>query len=46
VAALRAEDVPRFQRVSGQFFRQGSKANNVVVSFGFNYCAFKPSRFE
>lgn len=45
-AALRAEDVARFQRVSGQFFQEGSKANNVVVSFGFNYCNFKSSRFE
>jgi hypothetical protein len=44
--ALRAEDIARFQRVSGQFFQQGSRANNVVVSFGFDYCNFKPSRFE
>ncbi len=27
------------------FIHEGNKANNVVVSFGFNYCAFKPSRF-
>jgi hypothetical protein len=46
VTALRAEDIPRFQRIQGQFAQQGSKANNVVVSFGFNYCAYKPSRFE
>jgi hypothetical protein len=45
-AALRAEDIARFQRVSGKFFQQGSRANNVVVSFGFNYCNFKSSRFE
>jgi hypothetical protein len=45
-AALRAEDVARFQRVSAQFIHEGNKANNVVVSFGFNYCAFKPSRFQ
>jgi hypothetical protein len=44
--ALRAEDIPRFQRVSGRFFQEGSKANNVVVSFGFNYCNFKSSRYE
>jgi hypothetical protein len=43
---LRAEDIARFQRVQGQFAQQGSKANNVVVSFGFNYCLYKPSRFE
>lgn len=45
-AALRAEDIPRFQRISGRFFQEGSKANNVVVSFGFNYCNFKSSRYE
>jgi hypothetical protein len=44
--ALRAEDVARFQRVSADFIHEGNKANNVVVSFGFNYCAFKPSRFQ
>jgi hypothetical protein len=46
VAALRAENIPRFQRVSGRFFQEGSKANNIVVSFGFNYCDFKSSRYE
>jgi len=45
-AALRAEDIPRFQRVSGRFFQEGSKANNIVVSFGFDYCNFKSSRYE
>lgn len=45
-AALRAEDVARFQRVSAKFIHEGNKANNVVVSFGFNYCDFKPSRFQ
>jgi hypothetical protein len=44
-AALRAEDVPRFQRVWADFIHEGNKANIVVVSFGFNYCDFKPSRF-
>lgn len=46
VASLKAENVARFQRVSADFIHQGNKANNVVVSFGFNYCAFKPSRFQ
>jgi hypothetical protein len=45
-AALRAEDVARFQRVSADFIHEGNKANNVVVSYGFNYCDFKPSRFQ
>lgn len=44
--SLRAENVARFQRVSGQFFAQGTKSNHIVVSFGFNYCAFKSSRYE
>jgi hypothetical protein len=44
--ALRAENLPRFERVNGQFFRYGAKTNNIVISFGFNYCAFKPSRYE
>jgi hypothetical protein len=44
--ALRTENVPRFQRVLAEFFRQGNQANNTVISFRFNYCAFKPSRFE
>lgn len=45
-AALRSENIPLFQRVSGRFFREGSRANNIVVSFGFNYCNFKSSRYE
>ena len=43
--ALRAEDVARFQRVWANFIHEGNKANNVVLSFGFDYCNFKPSRF-
>jgi hypothetical protein len=46
VATLRAEELARFQRVSADFIHQGNKANIIVVSFGFNYCAFKPSRFQ
>jgi hypothetical protein len=46
VATLRTLNVARFQRVSAQFIHQGNRANNVVVSFGFNYCSFKPSRFQ
>ena len=45
-AALHADSVARFQRGWGDFIHEGNKANNVVVSFGFNYCNFKPSRFE
>jgi hypothetical protein len=45
-ASLRAEDIARFQRVWADFIHEGNKANNVVVSFGFHYCSFKPSRFQ
>jgi hypothetical protein len=45
-ASLRDEDVARFQRVWARFIHEGNKANNVVVSFGFDYCTFKPSRFQ
>ena len=40
-AALRADDVARFQRVWADFIHEANKANNVVVSFGFNYCNFQ-----
>jgi len=45
-ATLRASNVARFQRVSARFIREGNRANNVVVTFGFTYCSFKPSRFQ
>ena len=45
-AALRSDNVARFQRASARFIHQGNRANNVIVSFGFNYCSFKPSRFQ
>jgi len=44
-SSLRSEDIARFQRVWADFIHVGNKANNVVVSFGFNFCSFKPSRF-
>lgn len=46
VKALRADDLAKFERVSGDFIHEGNRANNAVVSFGFNYCAFKPARFQ
>jgi hypothetical protein len=45
-AALRDDDVARFQRVWADFIHEANKANNVVVSFGFNYCNFKSTRFR
>jgi hypothetical protein len=46
VKTLRANDVAGFERVSARFIHEGNRANNAVVSFGFNYCAFKPTRFQ
>jgi hypothetical protein len=46
VKTLRADDVAGFQRVSARFIHEGNKANNAVVSFGFEYCSFKPTRFQ
>jgi len=46
VKVLRAENVAGFERVSAQFIHEGNRANNAVVSFGFNYCDFKPTRFQ
>ncbi|HET7590837.1 MAG TPA: hypothetical protein VFK14_11735 [Solirubrobacterales bacterium] len=46
VKALRRDSVAGFQRVSARFIHQGNRANNAVVSFGFNYCSFKPTRFQ
>lgn len=46
VRVLRADNVAGFERVSAQFIHEGNRANNAVVSFGFNYCDFKPTRFQ
>lgn len=46
VKTLLAENVAGFQRVSARFIHEGNKANNAVVSFGFDYCSFKPTRFQ
>lgn len=46
VKTLRADDVAGFERVSARFIHEGNRANNAVVSFGFNYCAFRPTRFQ
>ena len=46
VKTLKADDVAGFQRVSARFIHEGNKANNAVVSFGFDYCSFKPTRFQ
>jgi hypothetical protein len=46
VKALRQDSVSGFQRVSAKFIQEGNRANNAVVSFGFNYCSFKATRFQ
>jgi hypothetical protein len=46
VKVLRADDVAGFERVSALFIHEGNRANNAVISFGFNYCSFKPTRFQ
>jgi hypothetical protein len=46
VKTLRHDSVAGFQRVSAMFIHEGNRANSAVVSFGFNYCAFKPTRFQ
>jgi hypothetical protein len=46
VKTLRTEDIAGFERVSAKFIHEGNAANNAVVSFGFNYCDFKPTRFQ
>jgi hypothetical protein len=46
VKTLRANNPAGFERVSADFIHEGNRANNAVVSFGFNYCDFKPTRFQ
>jgi hypothetical protein len=44
-AALRAERIVAYQHSSVRFVHTGNLANDVVISFGFDYCRFKFSRF-
>jgi hypothetical protein len=46
VTALRAGSLARFEHVFAGFSREGTRANNVVVAFGFNYCAYKSGRYQ
>ena len=45
-AALRAERIVAYQHSSVRFVHTGNLANDVVISFRFNYCRFKFSRFD
>lgn len=42
---LRAGKAIRAQRLTARFIHNGNLANNVVLAFGFDYCAFKFSRY-
>ena len=45
-AALRAEQIVKYQHNAVRFVHTGNLANDVVIAFGFNYCRFKFSRFD
>lgn len=44
--ALAAEDKHRAQSYFADLVRNSSRANNTVVTFGFDYCRIEPSRFS
>jgi hypothetical protein len=43
--ALAAEKKPKAESLSVALNRNSSKANNAVLSFGFDFCRLEPSRF-
>ena len=43
--ALAANDKHKAESISVDLNRNSTKANNAVLSFGFNYCRIEPSRF-
>lgn len=45
VAKLRTSEAVPAQRLTARFIHNGNLANNVVLSFGFEYCSFKFSRY-
>jgi hypothetical protein len=45
-AALHAEQIVQYQHNAVRFVHNGNLANDVVITFGFNYCRFKFSRFD
>lgn len=42
---LQARRAVPAQRLTARFIHNGNLANNVVLSFGFEYCSFKFSRY-
>lgn len=43
--SLKVEDKHRAESLSVDLNRNSNKANNAVLSFGFDYCRIEPSRF-
>jgi hypothetical protein len=44
-SALRTQHIVRYQHDSVRVLHTGNLANDVVITYGFNYCRFKFSRF-
>ena len=44
-SALRTQHIVRYQHDSVRVVHTGNLANDVVITYGFNYCRFKFSRF-
>jgi hypothetical protein len=44
-AQLRRGHAIKAQRLTARFIHNGNLANNTVLAFGFDYCAFRFSRF-
>lgn len=45
VAKLRADEAVPAQRLTARFIHNGNLANEAVLDFGFEYCAFKFARY-
>ncbi len=46
VGACRRQHIVRYQHNSVRFVHTGNLANDVVITYGFNYCRFKFRRFS
>ncbi len=44
-AQWRADHAIKAQRLIARFIHNGNLANNAVLAFGFDYCAFRFSRY-
>jgi hypothetical protein len=45
-SALHAQRIVSYQHNAVRFVHTGNLANDVVITYGFNYCRFKFSRFS